>query len=1372
MLHNAAGSWLSKEERVVFQHALRNLLVGGLLCAAPAWAQDNQSVLRAKDARSITADSLLLGNGLVVVQVLAASDTNKNRPNEITVAGAFTIGTPTKRLLFGFGESFYSSHLNVRVDGKAYSNIPHHSGAEPLTVTTLPQRTGGTIQCEYAAGGVTIVQRLTPVKLSRTTGAILISYDIVNNSSLPHLVGVLLQLDTQVAGNDAASILTRFGYSRRDTLFAAPALPEFFQAFETTRGPGDTLGLIAQGILSGNGAVQPNLFIIGNHSALKAVSWEYTPVAGFYEDSAVLLRWDEQYLQSGERRVVATYYGIGDVASNVGAPLTLHLAAASSLSAMGGVLSPNPFEVNLLVNNRLNQTVSAVQATLLLPPGLMLAFDEQATKLLANPTLGPAATSTASWRVLAQCPPADTTLNLTVQVSALPQIAKTITDSIFIPSCVVPLPDFEVVVAPSFQPLTAGERADFQVAIIGRDGFNQEVALSFSPAIPGVAGRFTPERIFPGQSAIFTVSTSRDLIAGEYPILVTGKGGGLTRSDEVRLQVAPAPLPDFRIAVQPRDRSLTAGDSTAFEVAVIALAGFNQEVALSFAPAIPGMTGSLTPSRILPGQRAALTLRTTRDLIAGNYRLIVTGQSGGLIHSDSVQVSMAAAPPLDVSPPAFINFNPAPEAAEVPPHTAIALQIVDELAGVDSASIRMQVNGVAVTPVITGSPRTYAVVYRPASPFRLNDTVRVRVAAADRSRPANADSVTYAFRTRPDTSPPFVTERTPGRNSRNVAMDTDIRLAVRDVDSGVDSTTIVLSLDGASVQPEISGTPAQYFLRYLPARPFRDNQTVTVRLTAADLASPANALSPAEEYTFTTVRDSLAPRLLDLFPAPFATNVPGNIEIRASLEDDLTGVDRDAIVLLINQQAVAPMLTEIPRGFQLRYRMPVAPNPGDTVFVHLRGRDRASTPNDLARVYYFVIALDRDLEPPYATRQSPAPGATNVPVTAGVSVHVVDNGSGVDRNSLRLVVNGQAVAPTITGQPGDFLLTYQPPVPWPFNATITAVVNAQDLAAPPNVMPPDTFAFEVVKDISPPFITDLTPATGATEVPGSTSISYLVRDEGAGVERSSIQLRVNGANVAAQISGAASAYAVHYQPAQEFQPGERVTLEMQAEDRSTPPNRAVTSSFFTVGQSLPDLIAVELVPVGEFSPGRPGQVRGRVRLEARAPAAGIQIHFLADGQVWRDTTLASLPPGQDIDLPVTFLFQDEGSHTLGLVCDPADALREANETNNQQQLLIQLAGTRVLSGKLVVRPNPFTPNGDGFNDVVEFDFSGLDIENPTLHIFDANGIPLLTDSRHSGKRMHWNGRDERGRELLPGVYLYSLQEKGSNVASGYVVLAR
>ncbi|MDZ7267924.1 MAG: gliding motility-associated C-terminal domain-containing protein [candidate division KSB1 bacterium] len=1356
----------------MFQQTLRNLLLGGLLCTAPIWAQEAPSALHPKGARFISADTLLLGNGLVTVQVLAASDTSKTPPNEITVAGAFTVGTPTKRLLFGFGQALYSSHLNVRVDGRTYSNIPYHSGAEPLRVTAAPHRAGGAIRCEYAVGDVSIMQRLTPVQFSRTTGAVFIEYEIVNHSPLPHLVGVLLQLDTQVAGNDAASILTRFGYSRRDTVFTAPAIPEFFQAFETTRGPGDTLGLIAQGTLNGNGAVQPNLFIIGNHFDLKTVSWEYTPVAGFYDDSAVLLRWDEQYLQSGEHRVVATYYGVGDVASNVGAPLTLHLAVASSLSATRGVLSPNPFEVNLLVNNRLTQTVSAVQARLLLPPGLLLAFNEQATKLLADPILSPAETSTASWRVVAQCPPADTTLNLTVQVSGLPQVAKAITDSIFIPSCAVPVPDFEVVAAPSLRSLTAGETADFQISLKAFDGFNQEVALSFSPILPGIEGSYVPERIFPGQTSLFRLHTNRSLLAGEYSFNVIGQAGSLRRSAVVRVQVVPAALPDFQIVIQPRNRSLVAGDSTTFQVGVTALAGFNQEVVLSLAPALPGMNGSLAPARVLPGQRAILALRTGRDLLAGDYAIIITGQGAGLTRSDTALVHVVAAPPLDVKPPLFINFNPAPDDSEVPPQTAIALEIVDDITGVDSASIRMQVNGVPVIPAITGAQQRLAVVYQPGSPFRLNETVRVQVAAADRSRPANADSVAYSFRIRPDTAPPFVTERHPGRNSRNVALHTDIRLEVRDLDSGVDSSTIALHLDGTRVQPVISGTPAQYFVHYLPPRAFRDNQTVHVRLETRDLASPANILSPPEEYTFTTVRDSLAPRLIDPFPAPSAINVPANIEIRASLEDDLTGVARETIVLAINQQTVEPILTEIERGFQLHYRPAAGPAPGDTVFVHLRARDRASTPNELSRTYYFVMARDRDQEPPYATRQSPAPGATNVPVTAGISVHIIDNGSGVDRNALQMSINGQAVSPVITGHPGDYLLTHQPPTPWPYNARITVVVQSQDLAVPPNIMPPDTFAFEVVQDISPPFVTDLTPANGATEVSAATNISFLVRDEGAGVDRSSIQLRVNHVNVVPQISGTADAYAVHYQPVQEFLPGERVALEIQAQDLSTPPNRATVSSFFTVGQSLPDLIAVELVPVGEFSAGRPGQARGRVRLEARAPVAGVQIHFLADGRVWQDTTLASVVPGRDIDLPVSFIFQERGSHTLSLVCDPAGVLREASETNNQQHLLIQVAELQVLSGKLVVRPNPFTPNGDGFNDVVEFDFSGLNIVNPTLQIFDANGIPLLTNNRHSGKRMQWNGRDERGRELLPGVYLYSLQEKGRNVASGYVVLAR
>ncbi len=103
---------------------------------------------------------------------------------------------------------------------------------------------------------------------------------------------------------------------------------------------------------------------------------------------------------------------------------------------------------------------------------------------------------------------------------------------------------------------------------------------------------------------------------------------------------------------------------------------------------------------------------------------------------------------------------------------------------------------------------------------------------------------------------------------------------------------------------------------------------------------------------------------------------------------------------------------------------------------------------------------------------------------------------------------------------------------------------------------------------------------------------------------------------------------------------------------------------------------------------------------------------------------------------------------------------------------MQISQSPALSNRLTARPNPFTPNGDGFNDQIEFDYSGLGLRNPSLQIFDANGIAVWSNPNGAGGRIIWNGRDDRGRDVTPGVYLYSLRDQGNNVASGYVVVAR
>ena len=88
---------------------------------------------------------------------------------------------------------------------------------------------------------------------------------------------------------------------------------------------------------------------------------------------------------------------------------------------------------------------------------------------------------------------------------------------------------------------------------------------------------------------------------------------------------------------------------------------------------------------------------------------------------------------------------------------------------------------------------------------------------------------------------------------------------------------------------------------------------------------------------------------------------------------------------------------------------------------------------------------------------------------------------------------------------------------------------------------------------------------------------------------------------------------------------------------------------------------------------------------------------------------------------------------------------------------------------IAAAPNPFTPNEDGSNDQIEFQREGGMPVSWTITIMDRNGrVVRLLDSGET----RWNGRDEQGREVLPGVYLYQIQNGEEVLARGVIGLLR
>ncbi|HIG16599.1 MAG TPA: hypothetical protein EYQ31_04530, partial [Candidatus Handelsmanbacteria bacterium] len=114
-----------------------------------------------------------------------------------------------------------------------------------------------------------------------------------------------------------------------------------------------------------------------------------------------------------------------------------------------------------------------------------------------------------------------------------------------------------------------------------------------------------------------------------------------------------------------------------------------------------------------------------------------------------------------------------------------------------------------------------------------------------------------------------------------------------------------------------------------------------------------------------------------------------------------------------------------------------------------------------------------------------------------------------------------------------------------------------------------------------------------------------------------------------------------------------------------------------------------------------------------------------------------------------------------------------------------LSGTTVLSpallhGRLldqvVLDPPVFTPNGDGINDEMQLAYSLLSLGSPrlvTIVIHDLTGRQVRelaavdeANGRYEGK--FWDGRDDSGNLVSPGIYVLRISIEGDSRSDGMV----
>lgn len=212
---------------------------------------------------------------------------------------------------------------------------------------------------------------------------------------------------------------------------------------------------------------------------------------------------------------------------------------------------------------------------------------------------------------------------------------------------------------------------------------------------------------------------------------------------------------------------------------------------------------------------------------------------------------------------------------------------------------------------------------------------------------------------------------------------------------------------------------------------------------------------------------------------------------------------------------------------------------------------------------------------------------------------------------------------------------------------------------------------------------------------------------------------------------------------------------------------------FTV--QAPDLVAEEVVVDG--SPGTI-EVKDEIDVACGFGNQGgvgaredFSVRISQDGTT-RRTFTASAPVSAGESRQTNFVtipFPEEGSSEVTCEVDPDAVVGEGGRTDNNE---VTRSFDVQLPDRLPVSPNPFTPNGDGINDIVRLKVGEFGLDQPTATIYEFEGRAIRTLENVQGGELRWDGTDDSGEQQPPGVYLFVVRDGGQTAASGHVTLAR
>ncbi|MFP4458209.1 MAG: gliding motility-associated C-terminal domain-containing protein [Candidatus Zixiibacteriota bacterium] len=705
--------------------------------------------------------------------------------------------------------------------------------------------------------------------------------------------------------------------------------------------------------------------------------------------------------------------------------------------------------------------------------------------------------------------------------------------------------------------------------------------------------------------------------------------------------------------------------------------------------------------------------------------------------------------------------------------------------------------------------------YFPDPAFENGEEVHMEVIAAEDSlgnELASSEPLTVYF----DYTPPVVYNVIPQQDSTLEEVTTVIHVEMADSLSGIDPESILLTINGTDYgysHPQMIWDGEELtFDTEEAGLSWIGGDSIYCTICVSDDPHLCNPHEYCFAWSFYIARGGPRPQIVRVEDSATSACPDEYVEM---IVDDRDGIIESSIVLEVvryagtSDEGTVSMTTGSSQlSYDSRPNLIFTPDPpfinGETVEVCITAvEDSLHNPIDGIVCWSFSM----DLQEPKFLSISPADSAVLLERIAPIEIELIDSLTGIDAASIELAYDHRASSGSSSetfdiGDDGIYYdslsnhLLFSPEslgIQWTGGDSICIQLQCHD--RPSGI--DDGFDFDYCEPnfneidwcfrIAPgaPMASIMRPFDGAYSSCIDEHIEIQLTDNDVGVDPSTIILEVNGQSYTIDESVLTYEDSIlWYQPDPPFADGDEIHVVLrEAADYLGNLSTNLLDWTFYMDMTPPEFTIIE----PPLEPGLLFMTRNKyqpITLNIYDGGSGIDdddIVFMLNGEQYTTDEVSWIYDSEAGEATLTFDPENHGlefgsNDTIEFSIDANDIIDYCADNENNHAYVFIFEPTI----KCNSFPNPFTPNDDSYNDICMFDYPYMFTEDAHVSVFtkrkelvwDRNISASQIDQLHSYLPRSWDGRDNNGKKVRPGVYIYIITKDGELVCEGTISLIR